>query len=189
VIWRRRAKPGATLHLVPLYCGERAHLLDPLAERLGATFGLQVEQHAPHFDPEQAFDGGRGQYNTRVLLARLREAAPPGASRVLGVTAVDLFVPVLTYVFGEAELDGPSAVVSAFRLDNELYGLPADPELLFARLVKEAVHELGHTYALLHCRRSSCVMNSSTYVEGIDLKSDRFCDSCLRALRRRLAGG
>jgi len=91
----------------------------------------------------------------------------------------------LTYVFGEAELDGRAAVVSAFRLDNELYGMPPDPDLLFERLVKESLHELGHTFGLMHCHRTDCVMSSSTYVEHIDLKNDRFCDRCLRALRKR----
>jgi archaemetzincin len=158
-----------------------------LEGRLEAAFGVSIERHAPWFDPEVAFDSDRGQYDSRVLLSRLREVSPDSATRVLGVAGIDLFIPVLTYVFGEAELDGRSAIVSAFRLDNELYGMPPDPDLLFERLVKEALHELGHTYSLLHCHRADCVMSSSTYVEGIDLKSDRFCNACLRRLRKRLA--
>lgn len=174
------------LHLVPIYCGPVADLLPLLAQHLQQVFDVAVEQHAPAFDPECGYDQVRGQYNSRVVLGQLRERAPADAVRVLGVAGVDLFIPVLTYVFGEAELDGRAAVVSSFRLDNELYGLPADPELLFARLVKEAVHELGHTYNLVHCHRTRCVMTSSTYVEGIDLKDATFCDPCQRALRQRL---
>ena len=90
---------------------------------------------------------------------------------------------MLTYVFGEAQLDGRAAVVSTFRLDNQIYGLPANRNVLFDRLCKEAVHELGHTYNLVHCHRHPCVMMSSTYVDGIDLKSDRFCDDCRDAIR------
>lgn len=172
------------LRLVPIYCGARASLLAPLAAKLTATFGLRVEQRPPGFDPETAFDPSRGQYNSRLLLARLLDDAP-ASPRVLGVTGVDLFIPVLSYVFGEAQLDGRAAVVSLHRLDNEVYGLPPDPELLFARLVKEAVHELGHTYNLVHCHDDRCVMASSTYVEGIDLKSERFCGSCRELLRAR----
>ena len=175
----------AVLRLVPIYCGAREGLLEALSGRLTEVFGLRVERHPPGFDPEAAYDGSRGQYNSRLLLARLLEDAPPDAARVLGVAGVDLFIPVLTYVFGEAQLDGRAAVVSLFRLDAELYGLPPDPGLLFERLVKEAVHELGHTYNLLHCDRNRCVMASSTYVENIDLKSDRFCDRCLETLRRK----
>jgi len=182
-----QAKSGRTgaigvLRLVPLYCGERSALLAPLARRLEALFPLTVEQHPPGFDPELAWDPSRGQYNSRSLLAQLLRDGN-GADRILGVAGVDLFIPVLTFVFGEAQLDGRAAVVSAARLDSALYGMPPDPDLLFARLVKEAVHELGHTFNLLHCTDGRCVMASSTYVEQIDLKGERFCDRCLEALR------
>lgn len=172
-----------TLHLVPFYCGERADLLAPLAARLERTFGTAVTQRPPGFDPDTAFDPDRGQYDSRALLTQLLRHAPEGDGRLLGVTAVDLYIPVLTFVFGEAQLDGRAAVVSCHRLDNTLYGLPPDPRLLFERLVKESVHELGHTHALLHCPDDRCVMASSTYVEQIDLKSAEFCDRCLGLLR------
>ena len=176
------------LHLVPIYCGARAGLIAPLAAKLTQAFGFRVQQHPPGFDPEVAYDSSRGQYNSRILLALLLQDTPEDASRVLGVTSVDLFIPVLTYVFGEAQLDGRAAVVSINRLDTEVYGLPPDPDLLFERLSKEAIHELGHTFNLLHCREDHCVMASSTYVESIDLKSNRFCDGCLRTLRQKGTG-
>lgn len=177
----RSAAGRAVLRLVPLYCGERSALLAPLGERLERLLPLTVEQHPPGFDPELAYDPSRGQYNSRILLAQLLR--DERADRVLGVAGVDLFIPVLSFVFGEAQLDGRAAVVSTQRLDNALYGLATDPGLLFERLVKEAVHELGHTFNLLHCADGRCVMASSTYVEQIDLKGERFCDRCLDALR------
>jgi archaemetzincin len=158
-------------------------LVAPLAARLASVFRLRVEQHPPAFDPESAFDSARGQYNSRLLLAQLLNQQPDGATRILGVAGVDLFIPVLTYVFGEAQLGGRAAVVSTYRLDNQIYGLPPDHDLLFQRLAKEAVHELGHTYNLVHCHRHPCVMLSSPYVGGIDLKSDQFCEDCLGSLR------
>jgi len=175
-----------TLLLVPIYCGDRSGLVESLAARIEEIFHLRVETRPPSFDPELAFDADRGQYNSRVLLAQLlREPPlhdqPPG--RVLGLTNVDLFIAVLTFVYGEAQLDDRAAVVSAYRLDSQLYGLPADRKLLFERLVKETVHELGHTFGLLHCTDSRCVMASSTYVEEIDLKDEHFCDRCLVQLR------
>ena len=179
---RPPAAGRAVLRLVPLYCGEQAALLDALGERLQRVLPVAVEQHPPGFDPELAYDPSRGQYNSRTLLAQLLRDSD-GAERVLGVAGVDLFIPVLTFVFGEAQLDGRAAVVSTQRLDNALYGLAPDPALLFERLVKEAVHELGHTFNLLHCSDGRCVMASSTYVEQIDLKGERFCDRCLDALR------
>jgi len=172
------------LHLVPIYCGDARDLVAPLAAKLASIFRLRVEQHPPSFDPELAFDSGRGQYNSRILLAQLLNQQPSGATWILGVAGVDLFIPVLTYVFGEAQLDGRAAVVSTYRLDNRIYGLPPDRDLLFQRLCKEAVHELGHTRNLMHCHRHPCVMLSSPYVEGIDMKSDQFCEDCLRSLRQ-----
>ena len=166
------------LRLIPFYCGTHKGLLPDLARSLESAFGLAVERHPPGFDPETAFDPSRGQYNSRVLLAKLLDEAPVGAERILGVTAVDLFIPVLTYVFGEAQLDGRAALVSTHRLDTTVYGLPENRRLLGERLRKEAIHELGHTCNLLHCEESLCVMHSSTYVEEIDLKSDRFCSRC-----------
>jgi archaemetzincin len=174
---RSTAHPPS-LRLVPIYCGSQAQLLAPLAEHLRDTFGTAIDVRPPDFDPELAFDPSRGQYNSRLLLTNLLRDLPAETSRVLGVTGVDLFIPVLTFVFGEAQLDGRAAVVSTHRLANELYGLPPSPGLLFDRLVKEAVHELGHTFDLVHCRADRCVMISSTYVEEIDLKSAQFCDRC-----------
>ncbi|HEX6851364.1 MAG TPA: archaemetzincin family Zn-dependent metalloprotease [Candidatus Polarisedimenticolaceae bacterium] len=169
------------LHLVPIFLGEKAELLRPLGLALRRTFGLVCEEHPPAFDPEVAFDAGRGQYNSRVLLAHLLHAAPH--TRVLGVAGVDLFVPVLTFVLGEAQLGGRAAIVSIHRLRNEPYGLPEDPTLLLDRLVKEAVHEIGHNFGLLHCPMTRCVMSSSAGVEEVDLKSERFCDRCLAQIR------
>jgi archaemetzincin len=170
--------------LVPFYCGSRKTLLGPLAHELEAAFGLPVERQAPNFDPELAYDPSRGQYNSRLLLAQLFRQHP-APRKVLGVTDADLFIPVLTFVFGEAQLDGRVALVSSHRLAAERYGLPADPALLQARLAKEAVHELGHTFGLVHCSDGRCVMASSQEVTGIDLKGAGFCLYCAGALGRR----
>ena len=176
----------ATLRLVPIFCAGAAALVGRLATDLADLLHLEVAQHPPSFDPELAFDPSRGQYNSRLLLAQLLRE-DDRAARILGVSSVDLFLPVLSFVFGEAQLDGRAAVVSTYRLDNALYGLPANRELLYERLLKEAVHELGHTFGLVHCHHAGCVMNASTYAEDIDLKGERFCPRC--AGWARAAGG
>jgi archaemetzincin len=173
------------ISLVPVYLAERTDLLRGLVSALGEVFGVPVEIRRPWFDPERCFDPARGQYNSTLLLAQLQGT---DAWRVLGVTGVDLFIPVLSYVFGEAQLPGRAAVISLHRLDAELYGLPHDEQQLADRAEKEAVHELGHTFGLVHCRRPGCVMGSSTYVEEIDLKSAGFCDDCLPEIRRAVPG-
>ena len=174
----------AGVALVPIYLAEGpwSRLLGPLARQLGEVFETAVEVHPPWFDPESSFDPSRGQYNSTLLLDRL-EKAPCDAGRVLGVAGVDLFIPVLSYVFGEAQLPGRAAVISLVRLAPELYGLPPDEARLADRTEKEAIHELGHTFGLIHCRSPECVMRSSTYVEEIDLKPARFCEECLGVVR------
>jgi archaemetzincin len=101
----------------------------------------------------------------------------------------DLFIPILTFVFGEAELGGSVAVMSYHRLQNELYGLPPDRDLLAARTAKEALHELGHAYGLVHCPDIDCVMHTSTDVEAVDLKGTDFCSTCRGTLHTLRNGG
>ncbi|MBI3893799.1 MAG: archaemetzincin family Zn-dependent metalloprotease [Candidatus Wallbacteria bacterium] len=170
------------LHVIPIYLAGHELLLPDLRCQLEETFGLPTTIATPRFDPEVALEPARAQYNSRTLLSRLLDEVPGPRDRVLGVCGVDLFIPVLTFVFGEAQLDGRAAAVSLYRLKSEMYGLPASPALLAERLRKEAVHELGHTYGLVHCVDPACVMHSSTYVEEIDLKSPRFCPRCAAAV-------
>jgi archaemetzincin len=119
-----------------------------------------------------------------VLAALLRHRPDP-TSKILGIVPVDLFIPVLTFVFGEAQLDGPGALVSTCRLHTEYYGLPPDEGLLVERAIKECVHELGHSFGLVHCRASDCVMRSSGSVDEVDLKRSDFCGRCARELEER----
>lgn len=102
---------------------------------------------------------------------------------------MDLYVPVLTFVFGEAQVEGKVAIVSNYRLRDELYGLPKNPEQLKERLEKEAIHELGHTFGLVHCREPSCVMYSYTYAEEIDFKSKDPCKTCVSLLESKMKEG
>jgi archaemetzincin len=173
--------PG--LELMEIGLPGRRWLLERLSARLHQTFRVAVSISKSRFESELCYDASRGQYNSTQMLKRLLSTASPNV-RILGVTGVDLFIPVLTYVFGEAQVDGRAAVVSTHRLRNEAYGLPRDDELMAGRLEKEAIHELGHTFGLLHCSDSRCVMHSSTYVEEIDLKTADFCDACGLVVRK-----
>ena len=147
---------------------------------LEPCFHIKVEISPTALDPRPFLDSDRSQYNSSAIIRRLERDLPPGHSKVLGVSGLDLFIPILTFVFGEARLNGRCAVISSYRLDNRFYGMPENPGLLRERLFKEAIHELGHTFGLVHCRSPECVMRSSTYVEEIDFKSSRFCGSCLQ---------
>jgi len=152
--------------------------LERLQAVLEAALGRPVRVGRAPLDLAAAFDRGRQQYNSTALLAQVLSRPGIEGERRIAVVDVDLFIPVLTFVFGEAQLNGPAAVVSTHRLHNEFYGEPRDEVLLGDRLAKEIVHELGHTLGLLHCRQFECVMRSSTYVEEIDLKRVEFCPAC-----------
>ena len=177
--------PGPGIDVVPIYFTERDETLQRLGAALELDFRTTVRYRNPWFDPEAAFDAGRGQYRAALFLkALLLDSQGDPAERVIGVTSVDLFTPVLTYVFGEAQLGGRAAVVSCHRLRQEAYGLPPDPRLFYDRLHKEAVHELGHTFGLMHCRSIGCVMGASTYAEEIELKAASFCERCRAVVAR-----
>ena len=176
------------IHLIPLGNGSGPpepglDVLEHLAATLARTFRTPCRIRPEPFDLSFALRCRRGgQYHSTAILQRLERATDP-ASRVLGVTACDLYVPVLTFVFGEAQLDGNCAVVSTARLHEEFYGLPPREDLLRERLVKEAVHELGHTFGLRHCPDWRCVMASSHGVERLDVKGAEFCQSCRKPIQ------
>lgn len=163
-----------------------ASLLNPLVDPLGATFRCKIEvARSMPLDGSFALNVSRNQYGSTPLISALLERFEDFNGKILGLTSGDLFVPVLTYVFGEAQLNGKVAVVSSHRLRDEFYGLAPNEKLLRLRLVKEAVHELGHAFGLLHCNDYLCVMHSSTGVEEIDLKTDRLCRECTGKLNRQ----
>ena len=145
-------------------------LLKDLRPALEETFRVPCKVLPVRLDPEFAFHGERQQYHSSEILQRMQSFLTADSWRMLGIAAVDLYIPILTFVFGEAQMGGPCAVVSAHRLRQEFYGLPPDRELFRQRVIKEAVHELGHTLNLTHCEDYRCVMASSHAVEWIDLK-------------------
>jgi archaemetzincin len=170
------------IYLVPIHLHSPG-CLEELTRCVERAFGIRTKCSTFNIDLPGTFDPLRKQYNSSLILRQLIAAPPVDAYKILGITAVDLFIPILTYVFGEAQLDGIGAVVSLHRLKNQFYGLPEDEGLMHDRLLKEAVHELGHTFGLLHCFQPGCVLNASTYVEDIDQKSRELCSSCQEAIR------
>ncbi|MBI1740540.1 MAG: archaemetzincin family Zn-dependent metalloprotease [Acidobacteriales bacterium] len=153
-------------------------LLREVAPALADAFHVPCQIVGARLDPQFAFHRERQQYHSSELLQAMQELAANGAWRVLGITSVDLYIPILTFVFGEAQMGGPCAVVSFHRLMQEFYGLPADPAILIERVIKESVHEVGHTLDLTHCDDYACAMAPSHAVEWIDLKEAMLCPSC-----------
>jgi archaemetzincin len=157
-------------------------LVEDLRRPLASEFLATVSVDSRMLDPAFAFHIERQQYHSTELVDTLRRFRT-GDAHVVGITAVDLFIPILTFVFGEAELHGHCAIASYHRLRQEFYGLEPDRAILLDRLVKEAVHETGHMAGLTHCENYECAMATSHGVEWIDLKGRTLCNHC-----RTLAG-
>jgi archaemetzincin len=165
------------LHLLPIGNIEDG-LLKDLCPSIEEVLRVPCKVLPARLDPEFAFHGERQQYHSSEILGRMQSFLTPDSWRMLGIGAVDMYIPILTFVFGEAQMGGPCAVVSAHRLRQEFYGLPADRKLFRQRLIKEAVHEVGHTLHLTHCDDYRCAMASSHAVEWIDLKENALCPTC-----------
>ena len=160
--------------------------MERLRRHLLASFERPVVLWSSPERPRDAYDPRRKQHLTSRVLKFLLEAGPVGG-KVLGITDRDLFIPILTFVFGEAQLGGGAAVVSTARLaqDSEPFGAA----LVTERLAKEAVHELGHAFGLVHCGTPGCVMSRSSSVRDVDAKSHALCDACQERLLEPLGGG
>lgn len=158
-----------------------------LATALTDSLKLPCLIEDPEMDPGEAYDPGRQQYHSTQLIAKLLQTVSSKEGKILGVADVDLFIPIFTFVFGEAQLDNRAAVVSVHRLRQQFYGLPEENPLFYERAEKEAIHELGHTFGLVHCRKFDCVMHFSNSIEEIDLKTNAFCPACSDYLGKVLA--
>lgn len=161
-----------------------SEILSWLLVALADTLRIPCSLEEKIIDPTIAYHAGRQQYYSTQLLGEVRNCCNGESVKLLGICDLDLYIPILTFVFGEAQLSNRSALISICRLRQRFYGLPEDSDLLYARCEKEAIHELGHTFGLLHCSSHTCVMYHSNSVEQIDLKSSSFCPSCLESLKK-----
>jgi len=129
--------------------------------------------------PLDAYNSKRKQFDSSRILVKINGfGKKQGFEHVLGITDVDLFAPYLNFVFGEAEYGGRAAVISTFRLRPEFYCNAPDERLLVERVVKEAVHEVGHMIGLGHCENPNCVMFFSNSIIDTDEKGVVLCEKC-----------
>ena len=165
------------VHLLPVG-GIDLDLLQDLRGTIPRRLSVRCEILPVALDPKPSYHAERQQFHSSEILQRMQTLVRPKDWRLLAVADVDLYIPILKYVFGEAQMGGPCAVVSAHRLCQEFYGLERDDRLVRERLLKEAIHELGHTLHLRHCQDYRCAMASSHSVEWIDLRENSMCDAC-----------
>jgi archaemetzincin len=156
--------------------------LKNVAEAVKKEYLFPVNIKEGHLDLSEFYDPTRRQYNGVKLLRDINTLFANDSSKTIGLFSVDLFIPILTYIFGQAFLNGRSGIASHYRLSNERYGINTEDKLIAERFNKEVIHELGHTFGLIHCHISTCVMRSSTYVEDIDQKSENLCQNCRKEI-------
>lgn len=153
-----------------------------ISEAVQNEFNCSVLIKEIHVDLSEFYDAARRQYNGDKLIRLVDSLKMADSHKTIGLFNVDLFIPILTYIFGQAYLGGPTAIASISRLSNESYGMDQDEKFLLERFKKEVIHELGHTFGLIHCHTPTCVMRSSTYVEDIDQKDAHLCPKCRSSL-------
>ncbi len=157
-------------------------LLAYLSSQIEQIFPFQVKvgKALPH--PGYAYNEKRAQYKSDSILRELQSLDLREAEKILGVVDLDLYTPRLNFVFGQALMGNNAALIALPRLRQEFYGLPEDKNLYYSRAVKEAVHELGHTFGLGHCKNTRCVMHFSNCLADTDHKGKEFCENCLDKL-------
>ncbi|MCA1961151.1 MAG: archaemetzincin family Zn-dependent metalloprotease [Desulfomonile sp.] len=169
--------PSGYISVVPL--GHiKEDVLRVVADSIQGVLRLPVDVTPEVGLPESAFMSARNQYNVLDLIKFLESNHAGPSLKVLGVTAKDIANPILTYVFGTAFMDGKAAVVSTARLQLSVNGELVSREQFLERVVKAAIHEIGHTFNIPHCHKDHCVMRASNSLTELDEKMSYLCDYC-----------
>lgn len=147
-----------------------------IEKKVQIIFGYKTKTVSLLNDIDFAYDQNRKQYHSTSVLEKLAYIAPERCIKILAITRVDLFIPILTHVFGEAQLDGKACIISTYRLID---GLEASNfTKINERIVKEAIHELGHTFNLRHCDSHECIMHYCRSLQDVDMKATQCCRYC-----------
>jgi archaemetzincin len=152
-------------------------LIDEIGKEIFNIFGYPVENLSLINDMDFALDPVRSQYHSTIILEKLAELAPTHTLKMIAVCDKDLFIPILTHVYGEAQLGGKTCIISSYRLTDNL-PLVDSHRAFYNRLLKEIIHELGHTFNIRHCPDRSCAMHYCRTLKDVDNKSNRFCRYC-----------
>jgi archaemetzincin len=156
-----------------------AVLLQNLVNELSKRFTSKIHIVDLKINLDDFFSVERKQYFSTQIIAEAIKLTDEFNGKIILLTDVDIFVPVLTFIFGEAQLNGKHSILSVCRLHEEFYSGITNEKLLLERTVKEALHELGHCYGLRHCVHWDCVMHSSPGIEEVDIKGNTFCRNCV----------
>ncbi len=158
-------------------CALESDLLELIRKEIARLFQYRTEVLPLLKSLSFALNPSRNQFHSTPVLEKLDEIAPPEAVKVLAISDVDLYIPILTHVYGEAQLGGRACMISTHRLREGLNPL-SGPETFHFRVMKEAIHELGHTFNLRHCPEDKCIMHYCRSIEDVDRKSNELCRYC-----------
>ena len=161
-------------------------ILEIIAANIQAHLAMPAEIVPAVPLPPHTFDLKRNQINALTLLKDLRERNFPARARVLAVVSIDLFIPIFTFVFGEAQLEEPYATISLCRMRRNTDGSPASQSLFYERSAKIAVHEVAHTFNMNHCQDPDCLMKYMPDLDAIDGQDLIFCAYCSRDLKSKI---
>jgi len=154
-------------------------ILTEVTENLRETFDVMTESTLPVGIPKEFYNALHHQYHAPDVLKFLAERFP---GKNFGITDQDIYAENLNFVFGQAQMKGNVALVSAYRLNPDFYRKVSDKQLLTERIVKESIHEVGHMLGLKHCLVEKCVMSFSNTIVDVDRKNKELCGSCKREL-------
>jgi archaemetzincin len=162
-----------------LLTGDLASLIE---QHISKEFDALVKITSPLNDnqlPPNLFDKNRRQWKSDNMLLWLRDTNKPDkGNKLLAICDFDAYSSGLNFIFGQAQIDGGVSAIYLPRLGQEFYGLNTNKSLFYQRIIKEAVHELGHAFGLKHCNNPMCVMHFSNSLPDTDIKQNSFCDIC-----------
>lgn len=180
---KKETRPAvdAPIVMVPVGTIDEA-LLERAAKSLQETFQRPATVHRALPVPKYAFNPTRAQYHSAAILKRVETLRVAEWDAAIGIVDVDLFVPEVPFIFGEADRSTRSAIISLTRLRPETGTAESKRELGFKRLMSECIHQIGMIRGLAHCPNNRCVMFFSATVQDTDKKGMAFCANCRKRL-------
>lgn len=155
---------------------------EALGSDLSKIFSLRTKKIGPIEVPDFAFDRLRKQYDSLKIMQDISSISFDSLEKMLAVTSVDLFTDDYNYIFGQGDSPGKISIVSTFRLDPRNFKDNFNKDIYYQRILKEAIHELGHNFGVSHCPDKSCPMHFSNNVTDTDFKKTQLCQKCQNLL-------
>lgn len=188
------------INIIPL-SNINKDILEYLQDNLGKIFKKETRVLYRISIPDYSYDQSIKQHNAESILNHLNKKLSLKNIRDINIAVLDLdiFVPRLNFVFGMAVNFPRICLISTARLNPLFYSdLKSSPrgksrliyiskedrKIFNERILKEAVHEIGHTLGLWHCPDYKCVMYFSNTLLDTDKKSNNFCTNCQNLLKK-----